>query len=91
MATIYTDKTQDVEETLKVIEKEYTIPETTATIEIDMGKQLKIMNDAQSDIEKIVARFNTAMDLYNEGLNGISSKTKQLTDAVASFPEVPAN
>jgi len=89
IAATYTDTTPADDETIKIIEKEYLVPAATSTDVINMGNEIDTMNDSQSDITKILSRFNSARDDYNDGLGGISSKTSLLDEATCSFPEVP--
>lgn len=89
MPTTYTDTKPEADETVKIIEKEYTIPESTETVTIDMEAMINTMNEAEEDITSILKRFNNAREVYNEALVGLKSTTTPLAEATASFPKVP--
>lgn len=85
-----TDDTVDNDETSKVVERTVTVPETTVVDTIDMAAEIRAMEADKKDIESILIRFNSHKDKYNDGLVGIGSATKPLSDATASFPVIPA-
>lgn len=88
---IYTDTTPDSDETVKVISKEYDVPATTATVEIDMGKKIDFINEKKKDVETILIMMNGSNGIsgYNDGLSGLKSATQALEEATCSFPTVP--